>query len=212
MLSERRKGRLERLQDSVSNNDLGEAGLVEALVQSLNDRYVDLAKYVAASVLPSFGASALPHLKRHFNRDGNSSDALRLIAIRSIDSAEARKLASQALPASHKRLRAEAFATLNGSADHAELLLSFVGSRSSHVRECAFKALSGIQSNNVVRNVCHHFHKGVRESSWAMRNTCNSDYANAIADVLGQTLQSRSGIFPLKRIESVRLIDCWRAS
>jgi hypothetical protein len=100
---------------------------------------------------------------------------------------------------------------LSGSADHAELILSFIESRSRHVRECAFKALSGIRSGDVVTRVCIQFRKGVREAAWAMRNTRDLVYASVVTEVLSQTLQNRDGIFALTQIESERLFDCWRA-
>jgi hypothetical protein len=210
-LQERRKGRYQQLRDTVSRNELSEPGLVETLALSLGDGDKNLARYVAESVLPIVGPSAVPFLKRDFNPDGNGTDALRLIALRGIDLAEARILARAALQVTHKRLRAEAFATLSGSSDDAELLLSFTRSRSSESRTCAFKALSGVRKESVIDSVCRDFQKGVREAKWAMRDTSDEAYAETIATVLELIRQNRNGGFALTEAEARRLLDCVRA-
>jgi hypothetical protein len=172
MLSERRKGRLEQLRDAVANRQLGEPGLIAALVGSLDDRHGDVAEYVATIALPAIGARALPSLKHGFNGDGNAADALRLISVRAIDRSKRERWPAWRFLRHTSGSEPRRIATLSGSADHAELILSFIESRSSHVRLCAFSALSGIRSNNVVTRVCVQFRKGVRDGSVGLRKTC----------------------------------------
>lgn len=125
-----------------------------------------------------------PWLSKAFNPGGNITDARRLAAIRLFDPVEARKLARQALNASHKDLATEAILTLKGSKKDIGFILEQTGRRSTDIRDAAFSALQGIMDKRVVSAVSAAFADGVKEAAMAIRCTPCAAYTAVCSSLL----------------------------
>lgn len=183
-LQKKSQGRFAALKAAVESGDIHQPGLMQAVVNSLGDSDQYLVTYIEKKVLPRYGRAAVPWLSKAFNPGGNITDARRLAAIRQFDAAEARKLARQALSASHKDLVTEAISALKGSKKDIRLILKQTGRRSADIRIAAFSALEGILDKRVVSEVSTAFAGGVKEAAYAVRFTPHPAYADVCSSLL----------------------------
>ena len=90
-------GRMEVLKESLGDRPAPDLRLLGPLLGSLDDRYGELADWVAGAALPAFGPAILPELRRGFDPMGKAADGRRLAVICAIDPAAGRELCLRAL-------------------------------------------------------------------------------------------------------------------
>ena len=148
-------GRLEALREGLGDRPDPDLRLVGPLMVSLEDRYGELADWVAGSALPAFGPAILPGLLRGFDPRGKAADGRRLAVICAIDPAGGRELCLRALGAGSPVVRLQALQCLPAVAPEevGRIGLELLSGRNkADVRAAAVKALgrSGAASEAVI--------------------------------------------------------------
>jgi len=148
-------GRMEVLKESLGDHPAPDLRLLGPLLGSLDDRYGELADWVAGAALPAFGPAILPELRRGFDPMGKAADGRRLAVICAIDPAAGRELCLRALGAGSPVVRLHALGCLPAVApEEVERIgLELLASKSkADLRAAAVKALgrSGAASAEVV--------------------------------------------------------------
>lgn len=210
-LQKKTRDRFDALKEAVESGNLHQAGLMQEVTTSLGDGDQFLVAYILTNVLPCYGRSAVPSLSQAFNPTGNLTDARRLIAIRQFDAGEARKMARQALNATHKDLSIEAIKTLKGSKKDIPLILEQTKRRNLDIRREAFAALEGIEDKRVIVDVGSAFSRGVTEASYAIRFTPHPAYTAICAFMLNDLGNQAGSAAGLDSDDSLRLMATFRA-
>ena len=166
--------------------NLGQPGLLPAVVDCLGSGYTDLAELAANQVIPAYGKTAAPYIAATFNPAGKSTDARRLRALRRVDRDEARLQARRSLANKHPKLLKEVIHSLAGSEDDADWLIGQTRAKPSEIRFAAYSALAGITTDRVVDTVCQDVREGKQWAAWAMTTTPHPRYSHHCVEVLSR--------------------------
>ncbi|MCM3746777.1 hypothetical protein M3223_05345 [Paenibacillus pasadenensis] len=134
-------GRLEQLQESLSEKVFVDVRVVEDVLSALADKYSEIPDFVQNKMIPEYGKQVVPLLQQSLNLKGGTADVRRLKLIRGFLGDDALDLVLEAAKTGSADMKAAAIELLGTSAEHEALLLDMSYEKSKDVRLTALFAL-----------------------------------------------------------------------
>jgi hypothetical protein len=145
-------GRLEKINEAIERDDVGDLRLVHAVIQAMGDSYGEIAETVSNKVVPAFGRAIVDPIRARLRFPGRAIDGRRLKALVAVEKAGARALVEQALREGSAEMRQAALEAiahhLPGVPEFEPMVLDLVEKeRAGDVRRAAVGALRGYGSD-----------------------------------------------------------------
>lgn len=138
-------GRMEIVQQAFEKGLFNDPRLYKTAVSALEDKYAEIADYIANQVLPSMDKTVYPLLLNSYNMKGGAADGRRLSAMHKIIGENMLYLVDETAEKGNAALKAEAVKIMAYYPRYEEILLSMLD-ESKSVREEVMKALVKINS------------------------------------------------------------------
>ena len=135
-------GRFEIVRDAFERKAFQDIRLVTPALGALDDSYPELADFVAHQVLPTFGGTIYPELKKAFQPKGKGADVRRLVLMHQLDPEATAETVKDALQNGSKDVKVAAITCLNHSKEGLPLLLEQAAARSKEVRAAAYQSMA----------------------------------------------------------------------
>ncbi len=149
-LTSARTGRLERIKSAFDQGLLLDDRFREALLNSIEDRNIELADFIADHVLTTLEPSVLPDLKSKLNLKGKLAHGRRLRVIYRLDPTEGKRLVRQAIKSGSVEVKTNAISCLEDSEEDWSLLLEAFQSDNSKYRIAASRTVCGMGSPRAI--------------------------------------------------------------
>jgi hypothetical protein len=145
-------GRMEKINEALDRDDIGDLRLVHAVIQAMGDSYGEIAETVSNKVVPAFGRAIVEPIRARLRFPGRSIDGRRLKALVAVEKEAARALVEQALREGSAEMRQAALEALAlhlpGVPEFEPMVLGLVEKeRATAVRSAAVGALRGYGSD-----------------------------------------------------------------
>ena len=135
-------GRWEIVNNAWERGLFSDPRLIDVSIAALNDHYGELAEFMASTVVPSFGPSAVPLLKDGLDFKGDRWHSRRLQAIGKISGMEDWDYYHQAIEEGNAHIRVAAVQCLADFTEAISTLKELTEDKSIEVRSAALEALS----------------------------------------------------------------------
>ncbi|THF84427.1 HEAT repeat domain-containing protein [Cohnella fermenti] len=136
------QGRLEVIHQAHKDGIFRDYRLLIPAVTALDESYSEIADYLEASIIPQYGADALPVLQQQFRPDGGRGHARRLQLIHRILGRSGIQLYEHAAATGSLEVRTAAIGLLGHYPEQEPFLLEQADERRKEVRRAALLALS----------------------------------------------------------------------
>ncbi|MCA8988955.1 MAG: HEAT repeat domain-containing protein [Planctomycetaceae bacterium] len=167
-------GRLEIIRDAHERGAFQDLRLIKHAIAAIEDKYSEIADYVADNILPIYGRAIYSEILEGFDPNGKGDDARRMKLLHRLDPDASRSVVDNALENSSLDVRLEAINCLKGREDAVEFLLQQVNAKSRDARKAALSALTPIEKPEaieaLIRAVSSADLELISGSIWANRN------------------------------------------
>ena len=144
-------GRLAIVQEAFEQGAFRDLRLVNYAIAALDDKYSEVADFMADKVLPIYGKAILPRIQDRIDikaKGGGSARRLRLL--HSLDPVAARPIVLDAFENGNKDMRIAALGCLGGSKEDLPHLHDQAKAKSKEVRQVAFQQLVGFTDDTTI--------------------------------------------------------------
>lgn len=167
-------GRLEIIRDAHERGAFQDLRLIKHAIAAIEDKYSEIADYVADNILPIYGRAIYSEILEGFDPNGKGDDARRLKLLHRLDPEASRSVVDNALENGSLDVRLEAINCLKGREDAVEFLLQQVNAKSRDARKAALSALTPIEKPEAIEALIGAVSSADLElisgSIWANRN------------------------------------------
>ncbi|WP_409342773.1 HEAT repeat domain-containing protein [Paenibacillus sp. MBLB4367] len=177
-LTQKGQGRYEVVRQGFEEKLFEDIRTFVPAIAALDDSFAELAEYMAQTVVPSFGASALPLLKEQFKLHGGKGDARRLQLIHRFAGSGERELVVQAAAEGSLEVRTAAIELLGDYPELEPLILQHADDKKKEVRRAALSALARLKSDAAVERLLRALADKDQEIAIEPIQQCSSERLN----------------------------------
>ncbi|MBA2113654.1 hypothetical protein [Bremerella alba] len=138
-------GRLELIQESLSQDPFPDPRLLGPAIDALDGSYYEVGDLVEKSILPQYGKSIVPIVLEKFDRKGGAGDARRLSLLHRVDPTGAESIIHEVLEDGSSEVKIVAISKLRDP-KNVSFLIEQSKAKGTKVRDAAFSALAVINN------------------------------------------------------------------
>ena len=142
-------GRHETVREANERGAFNDLRLVNPAINALDDKYGELADYMADEVLPKFGPAIVPEIKSRIDIKGTSGNVRRLRLLYRLAPKVARPIVEEAFEKGSKDMKIAALGCLGDAREDLPHLLEQATARSKEVRRVALDRLAPFKGADV---------------------------------------------------------------
>lgn len=146
-------GRMETIKDAHERGAFRDLRLIKYAIAALNDKYAEIADYVAEKILPLYGLAIYSEIREQYDPQGKGDDGRRLQLLHRLDPEQTRSLVDAALDEGSKEVRIAAIGCLEGRADCVPFLIEQAKAKAKDVRATALRSLASMDQPKVIEHL-----------------------------------------------------------
>lgn len=143
-------GRLEIIRDAHQRGAFRDMRLVNPVLQAIDDPYGEIGDLIADDVLPVYGRTIYPEVKKGFDVKGRGGHVRRLRLMHRLDPEATKPLVEEALESGSKEMKIAALGCIGDSKDGLVHLLDQVSARTKDIRTAALNGLAKFKTKDAV--------------------------------------------------------------
>ncbi|MCU6711888.1 hypothetical protein M6D81_24610 [Paenibacillus sp. J5C_2022] len=181
-------GRYDTIADAYEKGVFSDFRLMLPAIDALDDGNDDIAYFVEAAVIPSYGQDAVPHLIAAMSSEAKKGDMRRIRLIGKLGGKDVEPLLLHYAESESVRMRAAAIQGMAGRDSLVERLMAWSTDKKKEVRRAALIALTSCRSEAAIKRAVEGI-SGKEEYYEYMDENDNSLFHSALARSLGEVLR-----------------------
>ncbi|PQO24995.1 hypothetical protein C5Y96_26175 [Blastopirellula marina] len=191
-------GRLELLQESLSQDPFPDPRLLGPAIDALDGSYHEVGDLVERTILPQYGKAIVPIVLEKFDRKGGAGDARRLSLLHQVDPDGTESIIHEVLEDGSSEVKIVAISKLRDP-KNVPFLIEQSKAKAAKVRDAAFSALAGIESSDAAKYLIER----IREKGHlrAVREGLKSRHPDAVTVLLDETRKAWQTLLDTKEAD-----------